>query len=269
MYSLRVTCPIGECESVSAELWDVGTVAIGEVENGDSVTLIAGFEANDARERLLERFSAYSPEWQAESTDWVRHTQEAWPGRVVGERIFLAPPWFDEAIPAGRLRIVHNPGLACGTGEHPCTQLALEALGRDVTEGAGVADIGTGSGLLAIAALRLGAGAAIGIDPDFAALTAARENFQLNGLAASLINGTAGCIASGWADVTVANISGTVLLAIFDDLRRITKAGGRLIVTGFPESEAAVLRNELGASEMYVRDGWCCLTATVSSAYAS
>ena len=123
-----------------------------------------------------------------------------------------------------------------------------------------VADVGTGSGVLAIAALRLGANTVVAVDADLAVLSSARENLHLNGMQGLLVNGTADCIATAWADVTVANISGTVLLAILEDLRRMTKNGGALILTGFPESEAVVLRNELRTSEIVSRDGWCCLT---------
>ena len=76
----------------------------------------------------------------------------------VGERLFLAPPWSEETVPDGRVRLIHNPGLACGTGEHPCTQMALAAMERIVKPGDRVADIGTGSGILAIGAALLKAG---------------------------------------------------------------------------------------------------------------
>ena len=266
MYSLRLTCPLSLYESVSFDLWEAGTLAIGESDEGDTVILLAGFDTNDRRAELLQQFTSYSPEWQSEDeVDWIEQTQAAWPGRAVGERLFLAPPWCLEPTPPARLRVVHNPGLACGTGEHPCTQLALEALERFVKPHARVVDIGTGSGILAIAALRLEASIAIGLDLDEAALTAAKENFELNGIAAMLANGTADCLGNGTADITVANISGTVLLSIFDDLRRITRPGGTLIVTGFPEAEADALRNELSASEMSACGEWRCLMATISS----
>ncbi len=83
-------------------------------------------------------------------------------------------------------------------------------------------DIGTGSGILAIGALRLGADLAVGIDPDVSALQAARENFALNGMDPKLVAGFIDCVATGCSDLTVANISGSVLLSIFDDLLRIT-----------------------------------------------
>ncbi len=187
MYSLRLNCAADESEFASAELWDAGTVGIREIDEDGRVVLIAGFERNDQRGELLERFANYSPEWRHEpARDWIAETQAAWPARSVGQRLFVAPVWSQETTPSGRERIIHNPGLACGTGEHPCTQLALMALEKCVTPGCTVVDVGTGSGILAIASLRLGAARAFGIDPDEAAIPAACENFSLNGLPAQL-----------------------------------------------------------------------------------
>ncbi len=265
MYSLRLTCSAEQSEFISAELWDAGTIAVREMDADGRVLLIAGFETNAAVRDLLVRFGDYSPEWRAEAaTDWVAETQAAWPPRSVGERLFLAPAWSEEPTPAGRERVIHNPGSACGTGEHPCTQLALIALERCVAPGCTVIDIGTGSGILAIAALRLGAAAAVGIDPDEAALEAARENFALNGLDAHLVVGSADCLAADCSDVTVVNISGTVLLSILDDLQRATCPGGWLILTGFPEAEAHVFERALPTSETFGIGEWRCVVAKLS-----
>lgn len=199
-------------------------------------------------------------------TDWTSVSRAAWPARTVGERLFLAPAWSDEITPEGRSRLIHNPGLACGTGEHPCTQLALVALEQSVFPACNVVDVGTGSGLLAIAALRLGAAHAVGVDVDLAALSAARENFDLNGLGAELVCGSADALASNVADITIANISGTALLAIWDDLARITRRPGQLILTGFPESEASFFKELLPNAQAIQQEGWCCFMARMSSA---
>jgi ribosomal protein L11 methyltransferase len=261
MYSLRLTCRPDEVDLLTAELLEAGTIAIQETEEHGSTVLIAGFETNNTRRELLSRFALHSPEWSAEpATDWASVSRSAWPARTVGERLFLAPPWSEEITPEGRIRVVHNPGLACGTGEHPCTQLALMALEQSVFPGCTLVDVGTGSGLLALAALRLGAARAIGVDLDFAALAAARENFDLNGVRAELICASADALASNFADITIANISGTVLLAIWDDLARITRNPGQLILTGFPESEATFFRELLPDARAIQQDGWCCLS---------
>jgi ribosomal protein L11 methyltransferase len=266
VYSLHLVCTPGDVDFLSADLWELDTIGIQELDYGDEVLLIAGFAINVHRGELMNRFASYSPEWEQEdATDWIQHTRDAWPPREVGDRIFLAPPWSEEPTPAGRVRVVHNPGLACGTGEHPCTQLALMATEQNVFPGAAVVDVGTGSGVLAIAALRLGAGRAIGTDLDEAALGAARENFELNGLAAQLLVGSADCFRDGCSDLTIANISGTVLLGMLDDLLRVTAPEGRLILTGFPESELAVFQRLLPGCTVTEMNEWRCVVAKISS----
>jgi ribosomal protein L11 methyltransferase len=265
MYSLRLTCKPEEVELLSAELYGAGTVGIREVDEDSATVLVAGFETNECRQELLGRFQPYSPEWTAEpAIDWVQVSRNAWPAREVGQRLFLAPYWSDATTPEERIRIVHNPALACGTGEHACTQLALIALEQRVTPGCTMVDVGTGSGILAIAARQLGASTTFGLDIDCAALSAARGNFALNDLQASLICGSAECMRTWSADITIANISATVLLAIWEDLLRITRPGGTFIVTGFPDNEAAVIRSLLSHPETFEGDDWVCFAATVS-----
>ena len=253
MYSLHLKCKPDEVDLLSAELWEAGTVGIRELEDG----LIAGFETNDHRAELLRRFGGT---WvQEDSTDWVEATHRAWPPRLIGNRIFLAPHWCTDETPAGRVRVVHNPGLACGTGEHPCTQLALTALESLDLKAKTVVDIGTGSGLLAIAALQLGAKIAIGVDFDEAVLAAARENFGLNNLPSDLAAGSADCVRT--ADVLIANISATVILSIADELLRI---GGRLILTGFSYYELAAMEQTFGSGTVTSSGEWCCLSLQAS-----
>jgi ribosomal protein L11 methyltransferase len=254
VFSLRIECAAEDVERLSMELWELGAAGIQELEYGESAVLLVAFESNEQRGELMDRYAALSPDWeQLDDTDWVVHTQRSWPGRCVGERLFLAPPWSQEPTPPGRLRIVHNPGLACGTGEHQCTQLALMALEQSVTAGARVIDIGTGSGLLAIAALRLGASLAIGADPDEAALAIARENFELNRLPSHLVAASADAFANQSADIVVANISGTVLLSLMDDLLHISRT---LLLTGFTEHELPTFQQLLPNSTVLALDEW-------------
>lgn len=265
MYLLRLTCSSEQVDWVSGELWEAGTAGVRELGSGGCVVLIAVFERNDARRELLRRFAQYAPEWKHETaTDWIQHTRDAWPPRIVGKRLFLAPPWCDGSTPGDRERIVHNPGQACGTGEHPSTQLALKALEDCVTVGSRVIDVGTGSGILAIAAVRLGATFVIGFDIDEASLQAARENFSLNGVTQPLVAGSAEAASDGWADITVANISGTVLLSILNELLRVTRANGWLILTGFSDAELPVFQTCFPSATVSAINEWRCVVANVS-----
>ncbi len=260
MFSLRLRCPQDAAEMISVELWEHGTVAVSEQEEDGYTILLAGFEGERSRDVLLSQFAGYAPVWQEDITDWVNVTEGAWPGRAIGENLFLAPPWCHDPTPPGRVRIVHNPGMASGTGEHPCTQLILESLERRMVPGIRMLDVGTGSGILSLAALQLGAGFALGIDSDVEALQAARENSELNGLYPMLAAGSADCIADEWAGMTAANISGTVLIAILDDLLRVTRPGGFLILSGFTDGEASAFLRLFPGAEQTTREGWSCLT---------
>jgi ribosomal protein L11 methyltransferase len=141
----------------------------------------------------------------------------------------------------------------------------LRALEERVWAGCRVVDVGCGSGLLSIAAIRLGAGAAIGLDPDESALQVARENYALNLLQPQVAVGSAECLTEGCADVAVANISGTVLLAILDELVRITADTGWLILTGFQADELAVFEKIFPDGRVSQADEWACLSVPLSS----
>ena len=126
--------------------------------------------------------------------------------------------------------------------------------------------MGTGSGILAIAAMQLGAGSAVGVDLDESALGVARENHQLNRLTARLAVASADCLADACADITVANISATVLLFLGDDLLRMTAAGGGLILTGFTEPELQAIEESFPSVDARVSElgEWRCLSLRLS-----
>ena len=264
MFSLELRCPAADAETIAAELLDPEgdwqALALSETEEEDSVTLLAGFAADHHRDRLLRHFAQYRPQWQRDDTDWIAETKRHWPMRMVGERFALAAPWDLNSSPEGRVRIVLNPGMASGTGEHPGTQLALEALEKAIAPNSCIADIGAGSGILAIAAAQLGAASVIALEPDLQAIQTAKENIAFNRRKPLLIAGFADALRDAWADITVANISGTVLLAILDDLLRLTKLNGGLILSGFEAAEAARFAALFPAGSITTRDGWSCLS---------
>jgi ribosomal protein L11 methyltransferase len=138
------------------------------------------------------------------------------------------------------------------------------ALEQTVAIGDTVVDVGAGSAMLMIGALHLGAARATGVDVDCTVFDIARVNLALNHLQANLVCGSADCMVSACADVTVANISGSVLLSIWDDLLRITRPGGTLIVTGFPEAEADYMAGLLDQAQRLESEEWVCLVARLS-----
>jgi ribosomal protein L11 methylase PrmA len=114
--------------------------------------------------------------------------------------------------------------------------------------------------------LLLGAASAVGLDPDETALGIARENHRLNGLVGKVVAGSAECLGDGCGDITVANISATVLLSLGDELLRITAAAGRLILTGFTEPELPAMEQNFPAAEsrIFQSGEWSCVSLRLS-----
>jgi len=223
-------CLPGEHDELSAELWESGTCGIQDEPGG-----LRAFFAEAQPAALVERFRAREPVLRHEEVvDWAQVSRDAWPPLAVGERFFLAPPWRDDPTPAGRLRLEMTPGMACGTGHHPATQLCLEALERTVKPGDCVIDIGAGSGILSVAARLLGAGSVVACDIDFEAVLVAKARLG----AMALFAGSAHAIKSATADVIVANISSSAVEDLAEELERIAKPKAKLIVSGFPEWDA-------------------------------
>ena len=172
---------------------------------------------------------------RVEDADWVRETQRQFEPIRAGERLWIVPTWHQPPDP-GALNIVLDPGAAFGTGSHPTTRLVLAWLEREVRAGDSVLDYGCGSGILAIAAVKLGAAQATGVDVDPLALEAARYNAARNGVALALADGSA--TLPGVARVTVANILANPLRMLAPLLAAHTAPGGAMALSGILESQA-------------------------------
>jgi ribosomal protein L11 methyltransferase len=240
-----------------ADLYEYGATGITEEDHG----IRAFFDPPADASLLVQRFAAYQPELAAvEPVDWVQVTRDAWPPILVGQRFYLVPPWCDTPAPPGHLRLEIEPGMACGTGRHPATQLCLEALERHVRRGSSVLDVGTGSGILARAAELLGAGrvTACDIDPD--SVDVARRRLRW-----PLFIGSASAVRSHSQDLIVANIDAAGIELLASEFERVRKPGSTLILSGFPEGDsprgfhpvAALHRSVTGADSSEER--WLCL----------
>jgi ribosomal protein L11 methyltransferase len=243
MLSLYLPCAADRRDALAAELWRRGTLGIAELDDG----LRAWFEDGAAIAGLARRFGG-TIEREPEE-DWVRQTEESFPPVAIGSRFWLVPPWNPDAPPEGRVRLEINPGAACGTGWHPCTQMCLEAMERFVEPGDAVLDVGVGSGILLAAARLLGAGWAAGCDTDPDAVLIARDR-----VGDGLFVGSADAVRAGSCDVVVANISAEAVRGLCAEFARIARRRGWLILSGFQESEA--LPGEIARWE---RQSWQCV----------
>ena len=164
-----------------------------------------------------------------EDQDWVRLTQSQFDPIQISERLWITPSW--HKAPAGNaVNLQLDPGLAFGTGSHPTTRLCLKWLDTQLKGGESVLDYGCGSGILTIAALKLGAGSAVGVDIDEQAIRASNDNAAQNNVQAHfyLPDG----LPQGQFDVVVANILANPLRMLGEMLAARTKQGGHIVLSG-------------------------------------
>ena len=241
MFSLEIEFHPDDRDILSAELWEHGSAGIVELSPS---RLRAFFEGD--RKALLAQYPG-SVLREEEDRDWVQSARDMLQPMEVGERFFLVPEWRDDPAPAGRFRMVVNPGMAFGTGVHETTRLCLEALERYLRPGARMLDVGTGSGILAKAAALLGAERVWACDTDPIAVEIAGTGFV----------GSVDAVASGVADVVTANISPEAIVSLAGDLVRVLRPGGVLLASGFERHEVEQVRAALpGAREVREKGNW-------------
>ena len=202
-----------------------------------------------------------------EDREWTRVWMDDFAPIQMGPRLWVCPSWAeppDEAL----VNVMLDPGLAFGTGTHATTAMCLCALDAAMSGGESVVDFGCGSGILAIAALKLGASKALGVDNDPQALAASRDNAARNKISADQFDAVMpedGRL-SAWsnvANVVVANILAGPLLSLAQELIQLMAPGGRLLLTGVLEEQAAELIEHYAHVGLEVtdrRDGWVLLS---------
>lgn len=214
--------------------------------------------------------------------DWADNWKRYWHPQAVGQRLLINPAWLPAPETGDRIVLRLNPGVAFGTGTHATTQLCLQALERQMQDNPSplkqaqsqqpmtIADIGCGSGILAIAALLLGAEQAYGVDTDLLAVGAAQDSRQLNGFCAEQM-----VVAPGSIDTLAAllpgpvqgfccNILAPVILALIPQFADITQVGSWGILSGLLDSQVAPILTALSQSGWQVlqtdhQQDWCCL----------
>lgn len=170
-------------------------------------------------------------EWVNEE-DWANAWKAYFKPTRVGERLVVIPSWESFELQEGDLPLYLDPGMAFGTGTHATTALCLRALEGLVKPGCRVLDVGTGSGILAIAAKRLGAGEVIGIDIDPVAVQVARENAAKNDVALDIRHATLDRVEQEPVDLIIANIIASVIIEILPDVAARLRPNGRFLASG-------------------------------------
>jgi len=198
--------------------------------------------------------------------NWAEAWKEHFQPLRVGGRFLITPSWVDTLPEAGELRIRLDPGMAFGTGLHPTTQLCLSALARLVTPGDHVLDVGTGSGILAIAAGLLGAGRCVGVDLDPGAVETAAANAARNGVVVEAVTGGVHQAPAGLYDVVVANLLAPIIVQLADALFERARPGGCCIASGLLAEQAfdvATALRQAGFDEPQAEASgdWLALTA--------
>lgn len=267
-----------------AELDAFSPIAIHEYDAADGwrVFFKTSAQRADARHALETALGGHVIDVtpvEVEDEDWARRSQADLKAIHVG-RITVAPPWDvpggrssllaprDPQEPAGSeprkaesdILIIIEPSMGFGTGHHATTRLCLELMqGLDLRDRR-VIDVGTGSGVLAIAARKLGAAFVVAVDNDPDALQNARENAERNGVSIELVEADLDTWRAAKADLVVANLTGAVLRRYADVLRGLVVPGGTLIVSGFSpeEIEEVVPALAPGAERTRVEGEWAC-----------
>jgi len=231
--------------AAQAALADAGMLGCREEEN----FLAAYFAADADLSSLCAAFPGVAPRTIAEEAWDVKWREQIRPERI--GRLRVAPPWLRAGDTDGLVEIVIEPGMGFGTGHHATTRGCLAMLSRLVTPATRLLDFGSGSGILAIAALRLGARSALGIEIDADARANATVNCRLNQVAVEFLPEMPPGV--GPFELIVANIQSSVLLPRLDALRSLVAPGGSLVLSGLLVEENLAFP---GLRARLIESGW-------------
>lgn len=271
-----------ELGAVSAGLEDAGDQPLFEPKPGETplwraTRVTALFEAGACDQDILrsvvtERFADALRDWRCDVLQdqvWERAWMEHFKPMQFGRRLWICPTGYEPPEPSA-VNVLLDPGLAFGTGTHPTTALCLEWLDSLDLQARTVIDYGCGSGILAVAALKLGAGSAFGVDIDPQALTASADNARKNGVERTLKLGYPADLPSAPADVVVANILAGPLVELAPDILRRVRSGGLLALSGLLAAQAADVQKTYEAvidfAPVRLREGWALLSGTARTA---
>ena len=245
----------GEPGMPTEQIWQQSKVIALFGENDDAAAMIQA-----ASQACGLKDLAYTSEILADQ-DWVRLTQAQFDPIQISERLWITPSWH-EVPNSNAVNLQLDPGLAFGTGSHPTTRLCLKWLDTRLKGGESVLDYGCGSGILTIAALKLGAGSAVGVDIDEQAIRASKDNAAQNNVDAQfyLPDG----LPQGQFDIVVANILANPLRMLGEMLAARTKQGGRIVLSGLLDEQveelSGIYRQWFDIEPAEIDEGWARLS---------
>ncbi len=255
------TPQFGEPGSLTTPGWERSRV-IALLDSGTDANALLALCAPNAG---FAAIPVFTQEDVAEQ-NWVQLTQSQFDPIRVSGRLWIVPSWHQAPDPEAII-LVLDPGMAFGTGSHPTTRLCLEWLERSVTPGLSILDYGCGSGILAIAAAKLGAGNVLGVDIDLQAVATATSNAERNDVSACFADSAQEI--KGQFDMVVANILSNPLRALAPAICSHVRPGGKLALSGIlaeqSEELLATYAPYLALSVADTRDGWVCLTGIKAS----
>jgi ribosomal protein L11 methyltransferase len=272
---LTIAAPPDLSEALASYLFDLGSVGLESVEEADVAVLKAFFQdfppTEDLRTFCRDAARRIQHSWEPEiqirvivQEDWAENWKLHFQSIRIGRQLCISPPW-DTETEAELIRIVIHPGMAFGTGQHPTTKGCLELIEAaiDAAPPQGVLDVGTGSGILAIAACKLGAGEVHAIDTDPVACRIALENAAANGCSSRLqVTSSWTSLKDGPFDMVIANLSTNLLCDLAPDLARRVCIGGAFICSGFLTADEHTVRNSYPDFSPHLRrqeGGWTTL----------
>ena len=208
--------------------------------------------------------------------NWEESWKDNYPPQEIGRRLVVLPYWLSDQDTQGRLPVILDPGLTFGTGAHPSTQMVMEEMETLLRPGGSCLDLGSGSGILSIAALRLGANTAVGVDIDPKAEDIARENAAYNGFAAPAFTAMTGNVTTDKGlmqqlcrqeyDIVLVNIVADVIIGLAPVLPGLLGADSTLICSGIldtrlPDVTVALSKAGLQVTAVREKEDWRCVTA--------
>jgi ribosomal protein L11 methyltransferase len=264
-----------QCGAISVSLEDAGdepllACALEETPLWSHTRVTALFESDTQADAVLARLARLlrlpgPPACEIEilaDQDWERAWMDRFQPMHFGGRLWVVPSWLAPPQPDA-VNLILDPGLAFGTGTHATTALCLSWLALHPPVHQNVIDVGCGSGILAIAALMLGARHALGVDVDPRALEVSRENAERNAVAAQLTLGLPDALADAPpADLVMANILAQPLIALAPQLISLVKPGGTLILSGMLENQTTEVSQHYASDidlERTLHDQWAML----------